>query len=169
MIFAFMASHLDRLAFDFFREFSRFEYCLKAVGFLRVRRNNEPEANWDAFAEAIKQIFEEPPSKEFSAAVAYYMKNPPKKQVVRDGGLQWENDASQDSGAIRVLVLVRRVRNNLFHGGKFNGQGWFSPERSEDLLRHGTVILRFLVRAHPDVRRAYSEEPRTPLRRSASQ
>lgn len=164
-----MASHLDMLAIEFFREFSRFEYGLKAGGFLLVRRKDEPEANWDEFAKAVKQTFEKPPSKKFSAAVAYFMKNPPKKQVVKDNALQWENDASQDSGALRVLVLVRRVRNNLFHGGKFNGQGWFSPERSEELLRHGTVILRSLIRAHPDVRRAYFEEPRTRLRRAASQ
>ena len=43
--------------------------------------------------------------------------------------------------AERVLLMVRRVRNNLFHGGKF-----LAPEGGRDrdqlLVTHSLVVLR---------------------------
>ena len=54
-----------------------------------------------------------------------------------------------------LFLLIRRVRNNLFHGGKFNGK-WFEPERSEALLQHGLVILRHCGTRHSEVSKAYS-------------
>ena len=40
----------------------------------------------------------------------------------------------------QVLDLIRRVRNNLFHGGKFN-DAHSGPGRNELLLRHSLAIL----------------------------
>lgn len=145
---------LDRLSFDFFREFSRCEYCLKAVGFRRPGDTAEPD--WGAFAGAVQQCFETPPNDEFARAVQYYLDSPPKKQIVRDGLLAWEDVVPQhESRADLLIQLLRRVRNNLFHGGKFNGH-FFAPQRSGELLRHGLVILKGVVNAHPQVQDAYT-------------
>jgi len=56
----------------------------------------------------------------------------PKKQVYSNKALQW-NDVAQEAENENDLILlyVRRLRNNLFHGGKFDGR-FFDPERSRE-------------------------------------
>lgn len=145
--------HLDKLAAELFHVFSRTEYSLKAAGF----NNGEgvAEANWRKFALAVEGLIANPPSQEFKEAIEFIMGAPPKRQVIRGGVIEWEQSKpSTDSKADELLIYVRRVRNNLFHGGKFNGH-WFSPERSEGLLKHSLVVLSACVEAVPDVRAAY--------------
>jgi len=146
---------LDQLAFEFFREFARCEYCLKAVG-LREPNRRDPTADWGAFANDVQQLFDAPPTRAVANAIAYYVAKPPKKQIIRDGLLDWSNVLpDHNSQAELVLRLVCRVRNNLFHGGKFNGH-WFEPQRSEELLRHGLTILKAVTSAHQAVSEAYA-------------
>lgn len=148
-----MEQTLDELAITLFRTFARFEYSLKASGFHYGDGNAEP--NWRSFAESISEIFEELADEEVGAAVDYMLKYPPKKQVIEDGFLTWD-DSQPDTNlkADLVLLYVRRVRNNLLHGGKFNDR-WFEPERSEHLLRHSLTILGACLDASPNVREAH--------------
>jgi hypothetical protein len=149
------AGELDILAFEFFREFVRCEYCLKAVGFLENTRN--PRASWVAFSREIEDLLDTPGPPELKSAIEYLIKHPPKKQIVRDNCLEWSQELPQHkSQSELVLLLVCRIRNNLFHGGKFNGR-WFEPQRSMELLVHGLVVLRACVEKHPKVREAYAQ------------
>lgn len=85
--------------------------------------------------------------------------NPPKKQIVEGGVLGWSASTPQtDLQSDRLLIYVRRVRNNLFHGGKFNGR-WFEPERSTVLMQHSLTILNACLAASPAVSEAYHNEP----------
>src|SRR3546814_18633912 len=69
----------------------------------------------------------------------------------------WSSDVcSSDLRSDFVLTYVRRVRNNLFHGGKFNGR-WFEPQRSEQLLKHSLTILRACLAARSEERRVGKE------------
>lgn len=77
------ATDIEGLAFDFFREFARCEYCLKAVG-LRERGRNA-KADWDAFAGEIREVLDAPKSPETIKAVEYYLTKPPNKQIVENG------------------------------------------------------------------------------------
>lgn len=148
-------AELDFLAFSFFREFARCEYCLKAVGLLNGSPG-KPQADWGTFAAQVIAVFDVPPNTETEGAIQYYLTHPPKKQVVLDGALSWSATLpTYQSQAELVLRLVCRVRNNLFHGGKFNGN-WFEPQRSEELLRRGLVILGAVVSGHSKVREAYA-------------
>ncbi|SDJ11297.1 hypothetical protein [Pseudomonas abietaniphila] len=145
---------LDLLAFEFFREFARCEYCLKISGFL-TGSPRAPKANWTTFAQSIEQLFNEP-GEQLADAIGYYLEHPPKKQIVGEEGLTWEQELPNHANvADLVLKLVCRVRNNLFHGGKFNGH-WFEPQRSDDLLRAGLIILRSAISASPQVSQAYA-------------
>lgn len=135
------------------REFARCEYCLKAVGLRENGRN--AKANWGAFAGEVREALETPKSSEMKAAVEYYLTKPPKKQIVANGFLDWDMRLPDHKHqAELILRLVCRVRNNLFHGGKFNGR-WFEPQRSEELLTYGLIVLRECIEAHPRVREAY--------------
>ena len=145
---------LDNLAFEFFREFARYEYCLKATG---LREEHAAKASWTKYAAEVTQVIETPETLDLQHALAYFTDNPPNKQIIKkDGSLGWgETLPDHQSRAELILLLVCRVRNNLFHGGKFNGQ-WFEPQRSEDLIQHALVILRACGQAHPKVSEAYA-------------
>lgn len=75
--------------------------------------------------------------------------------MIKNGLIAWDDSRPQtDSRADELLIYVRRVRNNLFHGGKFNGH-WFEPERSEPLLRYSIAILDACIREIPEIYEAY--------------
>ena len=150
-----MDDKLNRLAGEMLTTFARFEYALKAAGFHKGEGTAEP--NWRLFAESIPDLFEKPDDIALGEAIRYILDHPPKKQIVADGKLAW-SDAAPDTDLQldRVLIYVRRVRNNLFHGGKFNGR-WFAPQRSELLLRHSLTILRACLDASDTVRQAFDD------------
>ena len=82
--------------------------------------------------------------------------HPPKKQIVVDGRLSWNlAPPNTDLRSDLVLIYVRRVRNNLFHGGKVNGH-WFAPEGSEALLRHSLTVLHACLAASNELNQAYN-------------
>jgi hypothetical protein len=41
----------------------------------------------------------------------------------------------------RLLIYIRRMRNNLFHGGKSQPGSPMQVDRNANLLRHGLTIL----------------------------
>jgi hypothetical protein len=146
---------LDALAADLFRYFSRFEYALKATRYL-TRDNGDATPDWDGFAVRVEERVSRVDDAEYRAAADYILTHPPKKQVVRDGALDWDDAAPGELPPNQLALLyVRRVRNNLFHGGKFNGR-WFAPERSGELLRSSLVILRTSLEAEPNVHQAFA-------------
>ncbi len=148
-----MEHELNMLATNLFRTFARFEYALKAAGFHNGDGPADP--NWRGFAVSVAAIFDEPQDEALKEAVAYMLEHPPNKQMVEDGVLSWDAAPPQtDLQSDRVLLYVRRVRNNLFHGGKFNGR-WFAPERSAELLRHSLTILNACLAASEPVNEAY--------------
>jgi len=148
------AADLKSLDFEFFREFARYEYCLKATGLREESR--AAKASWNKYAAEVTQVIDAPQGQDLVSAIAYFTDHPPKKQIVNDGALGWDEALpDHQRKAELILLLVCCVRNNLFHGGKFNGH-WFGPQRSEDLMQHALVILRACARGHPKVRAAYA-------------
>lgn len=144
---------LNRLATELFRTFARFEYALKASGF--HQGDGAAEAHWRDFAVAMADAFDSPPDGKFHDAITYILEHPPKKQMVENGILKWAVvPPNTDLRSDLVLLYVRRVRNNLFHGGKFNGH-WFEPERSAQLLNASLTILNGCLSVSGAVREAY--------------
>lgn len=149
---------LNNLATDLFVTFSRFEYALKHTGFHKGDGDAQP--NWRRFALSVDPKLMNSSSTELGVAIDYLLQHPPKKQVIRNGLLEWkEAKPNTNSKADLVLLYVRRVRNNLFHGGKFNGH-WFVPERSEKLLRCSLVTLNACLKSSSDVRETYNSPHR---------
>lgn len=138
--------NLDKdLLLDFFIVFSRFEYSLKRAGFLKSN-DGSAEPNHDKFGSTYKNQFQDliAGSEEFTVAVNYFFDTPPKRQWVNDGKLDWKNqDQSQLARNLNnLLVLVRTVRNNLFHGGKYPSGPVDNPERNEKLLKNSLVVMK---------------------------
>ena len=145
---------LNRLADDFFQLFSRFEYSLKESGYL-VPNVKDAIPDWIRFAEDIHELFEQNDKSEIINAKRFILEEPPKKQINRDGLIDWDSTPPDSSNQTDLLLkYIRRIRNNLFHGGKFNGR-WFKPDRSGELINAAIIILKGCLEISEDVRKAY--------------
>jgi hypothetical protein len=146
------------LACEFLGVFARSEFALKAAGFANGDED-KAEANWDTFAKAIANGFDPSQSKALNAAVDYLLKYPPKKQVLINKKLAFVDEPSDknQSQVQQLLFLVRRVRNNLFHGGKFLPGPPTDPERDTLLIQHSLTVLHACLPLHGDVYIAYTE------------
>lgn len=148
-----LTTEVDQFAIQLFKKFARIEYALKAAGFHKGDGPAEP--NWNKFASSVIGVLENDPT--IAVAIKYMSEKPPKKQVIRDNRLSWERPTPNTSKTHEILLCVRRVRNNLFHGGKFNGH-WFAAERSKELFSHSLSILDACLRASPDLKEAFEND-----------
>ena len=154
---------IDSLAVDrefvlqFFVYFSRFEYSLKRSGFLKS--GNKAEPDWDAYANSLRGRFADVQDSVFRDAVTFLLKDPPKTQTVSGKSLDWR-DTMQGDGEHHeqyLLRLVRTVRNNLFHGGKYPHGPMYDIARNRNLLRAGIVVLGQCLELSQRVRASFEE------------
>jgi hypothetical protein len=87
------------------------------------------------------------------AARQYILEHPPKRQVWVNNAVDWEQVANVERSPQMLFVHIRRVRNNLYHGGKFNGR-WIDPDRSKELIGKALLILQTLERMDSQVSEA---------------
>jgi hypothetical protein len=100
--------------------FSRFEYCLKRTPGYASGNEDGVQAKWDKFASDHHRFFNPQKTKQLTEAVEFLVKQPPCKQIFNNGALDWKPVEYQKAPLLLQLVnSVKRVRNNLFHGGKF--------------------------------------------------
>lgn len=149
--------HIDReLVLEFFLVFSRIEFSLKLAGFV-TGGENSVSPDWGGFIRKVSETFILGDDEEVATAIYYYIGHPPQKQVLKNGSLDWMPVPRQGSSDIEdVLMSVRRVRNNLFHGGKYNAEDHQEVARNEELLRQGILILKSVIREIPSVLEAYN-------------
>lgn len=136
-----MLDPLDQLATEMFRTFAQFEFCASrqpAFTMATVQRSRTGVPSHTRFP-----IF-------LTIAAIRIWPQLCATFLTTNGFWHGSNAAlDTDLQSDRVLLYVRRVRNNLFRGGKVNG-GWFEPERGELLLRHSLTILRACIAASED-------------------
>lgn len=129
----------------FFLIFSRFEYALKQAGFRKSDRR--AEANWDCFSDRINVDLPSRKNKydEFRNAIDYLNGCPPRIQIVKERNgtklLDWKSSKPTGSEARVLTEYIRRVRNNLFHGGKIP----FDPKCDIPLINYATTVLKHLL------------------------
>lgn len=135
-----MSAQLDKFAFTFFKLFAQYESMLKEKGFFQVGKSGNIFVDWNRFAnEVIGKNFMTDLGVDAPAA-DYILDQPPKKQVAIREKIVWMDVPTTEKSVQILFTYICRVRNNLFHGAKFNGT-WFDPERSEALLKHSLTVL----------------------------
>ncbi|MES2049972.1 MAG: hypothetical protein V4447_16350 [Pseudomonadota bacterium] len=124
-----MHQELDQLSFRFFKLFARYESSLKEKDFFTLTKG-KLTVDRDRFAnEVIGSAFLEKLDNNRHAA-EYILENPPKKQSVNEHGkIVWPEVPNNERSVQILFAHISRIRNNLYHGAKFNGN-WFDPERS---------------------------------------
>lgn len=159
-------TRVDReLLFEFYLTFSRFEYALKAAGLFRrpnPQRNLQPteaKPNWDGFAVSLRDTFHSNKTHALKQACEYILGSPPMKQVIINDGVAWETPMrpTSESEVEFLLRMVRCVRNNLVHGGKYNVEAHEDTQRTEILLRSSLAILVECLALATHVRQAFDE------------
>ncbi len=143
------------LLFEFFLTFARFEFSLKAAGFV-TGDHREAKPDWLGFGETLDLDLARQDSK-CAEAIDYLGLHPPWRQVMKANALAWDSTVAftRLDRLQCVLDLVRRVRNNLFHGGKFNDEVHSGPGRNELLIRHSLSVLHRCLELSESVAERY--------------
>jgi hypothetical protein len=146
------------LVLDFFLYLSRFEFALKVTGYARGNETRV-DLHWDKFVTEIAPSFSKDRTKELAEACDILLVNPPHKQVIVNGSLGWNTTLPCDTSKEFELIigLARRVRNNLFHGGKYNAQFHEETARNEALLKAVIVIIEECLHLAPNVRGQFEQ------------
>lgn len=144
---------------EFFVTFSRFECALKATGFANGD-NNRVNPNWDTFTSSIRELFDiDARSENVNIAIDYLTIHPPRVQNYGNGQLGWREREFQTNEPLinKLSFSIRDVRNNLFHGGKFNGNYQEDVSRNFILLKHSIEILNYWLNLSPNVKQNFLE------------
>ena len=141
-----LLQQLPHAAVTLFAVFSRFECALKRSGYHYGDGDAKP--NWEKFAAALGPDFFDEVRNQGIAQVL--IDNPPKKQVVQNGYVDWQ-PATQATNTTELFVYIRRVRNNLFHGGKYPSGPVRDMSRDQELLLQSVAVLELALRHVPDV------------------
>jgi len=150
-----------KLAWYFFVCFSRMEYALKRSA--RYLKEGTPDAqpDWDRFASDYSPTFSPDASTELHGAVDYLLKNPPRKQLRLNGKMAWSKPQAHDGKEpllVWLLRMLRCVRNNFFHGGKFPLIPISDPSRDRELLVNSIIVLTAALSLDPDVKMLFLED-----------
>jgi hypothetical protein len=142
---------------SFFFEFSRTEHGLKHLGYFagfgdENFSREKVSVDWRRVAIEIDGRGNELP-----ACVQAIIASPPMKQVVRHGAVIWaEGERGSRSDIDWALELLRRVRNNLFHGEKLFGDVQMVP-RDCELVKLALEVLRWLRVEVPNLAMAFPD------------
>jgi hypothetical protein len=132
------------LTLEFLATFARYEFALKKSGYARGD-NNQVSPDWDVFANDVAKLDPAALAPVIGAS-QYLQQYPPKKQVLDNGLIRWTDRQGTSGSAIGdVLLSVRTVRNNVFHGGKFPDGIITEPLRDERLIRECLAVLNALL------------------------
>jgi len=139
----------------FFLVFARFEGSLKHSGFITNGAYVQP--NWNGFEKEIREKFDPNIDAALKEAVNFLLTNPPRIQTIDDSKLAWR-DRTWPQGTPEINILgqsLRDIRNNLFHGSKFEEN--FEPEISRNfvLINSALTVLDAWLEILPFVKEKF--------------
>jgi hypothetical protein len=146
----------EDLATEFMATFSRMEHALKSTGYA-LGNEGKVEPAWDRFANEIHEQFDQLASEELVAAKNLLLNSPPRKQVLQNGQVIFQDQALDQNQRTtqQIIRFVRTVRNNLFHGGKFLPTGETEAGRNEALVRASLKIIKACIELNEEVKQSY--------------
>jgi hypothetical protein len=138
-----------QLAVDLLHAFARAEFALKGIQrFCVGNEGNNASANWDLFASDIAIQLAAAPGL-LPETKDILLTAPPMKEVVRGGVAVFEHVPLRGPEGVQLLSAVRRVRNNLFHGGKEKPERYVGHDTQ--LVTASLEVIYASVACHPDV------------------
>ncbi|WP_233938999.1 hypothetical protein [Rhizobium leguminosarum] len=120
---------------------------MKMTGFAHMRRDCV-DIDWDRFANSA------PIGRQFFAHIRDHnicptiLAEPPKSDYIEQGRYGFADHVNSPSCAQELFGAVRRVRNNLFHGGKYFDD---DHRRNRLLVKETIAVLLLAAEWNPDV------------------
>lgn len=132
----------------FFKVMMRLEFALKEIGYCRTANNQKAEVDWDRFVnERLGASFFDEVNAEGNASVL--IQSPPKRQTVDGHGyLAWDQTGAV-SNVQELIGSLRRIRNNLFHGGKSCDP---DRDRNDALVGNALCVVDSILQKDHDLR-----------------
>lgn len=154
--------HIDTAAaLEFVVAFSRLEFAAKATGYFVKPKADEiinASVDWSLLARVLADRFDRMLSQDTQLFESFQrlQAEPPMKQVIDGGVLRFVSSARQKLRNAELAMLdIRRIRNNLFHGGKGFIIG--DADRDNALIRMGTRIIYKLVECDADLASCFAD------------
>ena len=139
-------SPFDDLQFDaalvceFFGVVARFEYAMKATTYCTGDRYGNALPNWRELKEKLGQPISEVEASPAVEAIAYLLEEPPQVQMYVDGRVEFvQLELDGENSGAKAIDAAKRVRNNLFHGGKHTPHS--PPERDTRLIKASMAVI----------------------------
>lgn len=123
---------------------SGFEYALKAANYVTCR-DGRPEPDWDRFARDLVDLGSIADDLRLVHAMRDLYDLSPKKLVCENREVWFQRVDNEAPSNAATLRLLRRARNNLFHGQKFP----WNQDRDEPLLQICLRILESIISLGP--------------------
>lgn len=154
---------IEKYVLEFFFAFSRFEFSLKEAGFLTTFSKNSDNAapDWDLFIKKYKREYFG--GEQAKDAINYLLSNPPQKQKIQNelgvNTIIWGvYKVDPKAPLLKTLVeILKIVRNNLFHGGKYGCKGWDDKERVCLLLSNSSIVIKDWLYINDDINTYYND------------
>lgn len=145
--------------FRFLALFARWECALKRSHFARAGAHRQAEADWNAFADTVAGALDGVQVANYATARDHMLSNPPRRQCLEDGQLRWRPNPrrANESDARYLFRVVKDVRNNLFHGGKYQGGPFHELARDRRLIDSATQVLEAMIDLDPRIRQVFEE------------
>lgn len=144
------------LAVEFLAVFSRMEHALKSTKYA-IGDERRVDPAWDRFANDIDSDFQLIDDKQIVEASNYLLDKPPKKQVLNGSKVEFSDQVIDfnQKPTQQLILMIRTVRNNLFHGGKYLPNGEAEEGRNQCLVESSLVVLKACILLDPEVNNSY--------------
>lgn len=146
------------LACQFLAIFSRMEYALKSTQYA-IGNDSKIDPWWDRFANDIDAKFLGISTTEVIEARDYLLDHPPRKQTFKNEQITFVDQIinTSQTKTQQLLLMVRTIRNNLFHGGKYSPKGEHEAGRDCLLVQHSLTVLLACSRLDPTVQDSFEK------------
>ena len=144
----------EGLVFDFFWAFTTIECAMKHAGIHKTREGSDAiEANWEQFETDLVYYGTERSLKFRQAARSLQGFRVQRLELINNKP-GWKPVERRGMGDVEfTLYLLRLVRNNLFHGGKYEfGAPADQVERDTAIIRSALAVLDQCFEQHPRVK-----------------
>ncbi len=144
---------LKDLIYNFFFSFSRFEFALKETGYRNRDRYKTAVPDWKRFINDHENHYE------IDESARRLIDHPPRKQILNDNMLIWQDITfNRMSDLKKMSLIVKTIRNNLFHGGKHGERSWDDPLKVTFLLQNSIVVINKFSELNTDLKSHYRNE-----------
>jgi hypothetical protein len=122
--------------------FARFEGATKISDYCTNDRSDNAVPDWEKLKPVFGPLLEKCQDPKLVGAIEYLLSHPPNVQKSVEGSAKFcDADLRGDSEGSKALEATKRVRNNLFHGGKHSGRVQ-NQERDKKLICCAIEVIK---------------------------